>query len=159
MIKFQKKPILVPAVPPVFIRHEAKGKHNEVTVVVAHYAVPLNSIFSRGMLAISPNVLEAALKAANGFQDIQLGFNKNMQAPALTFVIKAKTERRGDDVPNQELADKIVMAKANSKACVVAERALKAVVKYYMNEIAVLDKVCEAFTNTAARELAYIEKV
>lgn len=159
MIKFQKKPILVPANEPTYIRREANDKHNEVTVVVAHYAIPLNHVFCQGSQALNPNVIRAAFGAAGGFQGIEFGFNKNPQAPAFIFAVKAKTERRGDDAPNQELADRIVMAKANSKACVIAKRILGAIVKYYEKEIAFMNNVCEVLSNTSARELAYIQKV
>jgi hypothetical protein len=159
MIKFQKKPILVFANKPTYIRREANDKHNELTVVVAHYAIPLNRVFCQGSQALNPNVMRAAFEAASGFQGIKFGFNRNPQAPAFTFAVKAKTERRGDDTPNQELADKIVMAKANSKACAIAKRILGAIVKYYEKEIAFMNNVCDVFNNTLNRELAYIQKV
>ena len=138
MIKFQKKPILVLTSEPVYIRREANGKHNEVTVMVAHYAIPLNHIFCQGSHALNPNSVRVAFEAAGGFQGIEFGFNKNLQAPAFTFTVRVKTERRGDDTPNQEWADKIVMAKANSKACVIAERILSAIIKYYKKEVSAL---------------------
>lgn len=159
MIKFQKKPILVPVNEPTYIRREANGKHNEVTVVVAHYVIPLNHVFCQGSKALNPNVMRAAFEAAGGFQGIEFRFNNNLQAPAFTFTVKAKTERRGDDAPNQELADKIVMAKANSKACIIAKRILGAMANYYRKEAAFIDTVCEVLSNTSARELAYIQKV
>ena len=159
MIKFQKKPILVPVKEPNYIRREANGKHNEVTVVVAHYAIPLNHVFCQGSQALNSNVMKVAFDAANGFQGIEFGFNRNPQAPAFTFAVKAKTERRGDDTPNQELADRIVMAKANSKACVIAKRVLGAIVKYYEKEIDFINGICDVLSNTSARELAYIQKV
>lgn len=159
MIKFQKKLILVPANEPTYIRREANDKHNEVTVVVAHYAIPLNHVFCQGSQALNPNVMRAALEAADGFQGIEFRFNKNPQAPAFIFAVKAKTERRGDDAPNQELADRIVRAKANSKACVIAKRILGAIAKYYEKEIAFMNSVCEVLSNTSARELAYIQKI
>ena len=159
MIRFHKKTILVPVKEPTYIRREANDKHNELTIVMVQYAIPLNNVFCQGSQALNPNVMRAAFEAADGFQGIEFGFNKSLQAPAFTFTVKAKTERRGDDAPNQELADRIAMTKANSKACVVAKRVLGAVVKYYEKEIAFVNDVCEVLSNTSARELAYIQKV
>lgn len=158
MINFQKKPVLGLVSEPTYIRKEAKDKHNEVTVVMATYAMPLNHTFCRGSNALSHNVLRVALKAASGFQDIGFRFNGKVEAPAFIFTTKAKTERRGDDVPNQELADKLVLAKANHKACVIAERVLGAVRSYYENEVKHLAPICDMLTYAANRELSYIQR-
>lgn len=159
MIKFQKKPILVYAKEPSYICCEANGKHNEVTVIVAQYAVPLNYIFSNGSQALSPNMMRVILGAAGSFQGVDFGFNRDPKAPALTFTVKAKTERRGDDAPNQELANKIVTAKANLRACTIARRILRAVIKYYMQEITHISDVCNILSSTITREHSYIHKL
>lgn len=158
MIKYQKKPILVPANTPTYIRHKANSKHNEVTVVVVHYAIPLNHVFRQGSQALNPNVMRVAFETAASFQGIEFEFNKNPQAPAFIFAVKAKTERREGDAPNQELADKIVMARANLKACVIARKILVAITKYYRKEIAFMNSICEVLSNASTRELTYIQR-
>ena len=167
MIKHQKKTILVPVSAPQLIKKEPttkvrKGvteKHNEVTVIIAKYAMPLNNVFSNGSQALFPNMMRAAFKAAEGFQDIDFGFNRDPQTPAFIFTVKAKTERRGDDAPNQELANKIVIAKANAKAGIIAARILKAIQCYYKSEIEHLASLGNTLDNFIARELSYIQKV
>lgn len=157
-INFQKRPILVSINNPTFIRKEATEKNNEVTIVIMHMAIPLEHIFNGKTLALSPSVLTAAAQVSSGFQDINLEFNNNIKAPAFTFQVKAKTERRGNDVPNQALADKIAVAKANAKACVIARRLLLRINKYYRGEMQRLDSIADVFSNYAARELSYIQK-
>ena len=49
-------------------------------------------------------------------------FNFKPDAPAFLFTVKAKTECRGTDTPNQEIGDMVAMAKAQAKAAKVAAR-------------------------------------
>lgn len=157
--QYQKKQILVPIGEPVFVRHEANHKHNEVTVAVVRYAIPLNSIFCVNSGIFDPNVLTVAFNAIRSFQGINFNFNRNSQAPAFTFIVKGKTERRGNDVPNQELADNIALAKANKTALAVVRVATKAVAAYYAEEVKTLTEVVESLNKYSAREMAFINKV
>lgn len=153
IIKYHKKAILVTVGEPYFIRKEATVKHKEVTVAVVNYALPINSIASP--IIFCPAVVKAAKKAALGFQDIKLEFNGNPQALAFTFQITAKTERRGNDVHNQELADKIVIAKANSKACNTAGRVLSEVRATFAEELKRTEPIEAVFESYAIREMNY----
>ena len=159
MIKFQKKPILLLTSPPTFIRKEANSKHNEVTVAVAHYAIPVANICNHGKETINTGMLKAAINATRVFPGIDFSFNGNQHAPAFTFTIKAKTERRGDDVHNQELADKIVLAKLNVKACTIMNKVVNTIGEYYCSEISALGKIAEIIGGYQARETSYIQKM
>lgn len=159
MIRFQKKPILTLATEPTYIRHEAKGKHNEVTVVVARYAIPLKYTFYHKDNSLSRSILNAGIKATRSFQDIEFEFNGIAQAPAFTFVVKAKTERRGDDPHDQKLADKIALVKANIKACAIARKVFLAMAAQYCNELSFNHSIYETLSNYEARETSYLNNI
>lgn len=159
MIKYQKKVLLAEAAEPFFIRHKATETHNEVTVAVVTYAIPLNNILPYGSMELSPAMFKAVFKAANGFQDINLEFNKNAQNPALLFKVKAKTERRGNDAHDQAFADKIVMGKASARACIIAQRIVDGIIEYFMGTAKALVPVSQVFGHYADREAAYFRKM
>ena len=159
MIKYHKKDLLVPIDSPYFIRKGANDKHNELTLVVVKYAFPVNAVLLGGAYALNPVAMQFISKAVSGFQGIQLQFNKNPQAPAFVFTIKAKTERRGDDVHNQELADKIVLCKANIKASTVAKKILEGMLNYYKYATQSALKVKNTFEDFIARETKYMSNM
>ena len=159
MIKYHKKDLLVPVDSPYFIRKGANDKHNELTLVVVKYAFPVNAVLLGGAYALNPVAMQFISKAVSGFQGIQLQFNKNPQAPAFVFTIKAKTERRGDDVHNQELADKIVLCKANIKASTVAKKILEGMLNYYKYATQSALKVKNTFEGFIAREIKYMSNM
>ena len=156
MIKYHKKDLLVPIDSPYFIRKGANDKHNELTLVVVKYAFPVNAVLLGGAYALNPVAMQFISKAVSGFQGIQLQFNKNPQAPAFVFTIKAKTERRGDDAHNQELADKIVLCKANIKASTVARKILEGMLNYYKYAAQSALAVKNTFEDFIARETKYM---
>ena len=159
MIKYQKKVLLAEAGKPFFVRHKATETHNEVTVVVVTYAIPLNNILPYGSMELNPAMFKAAFKVTDGFQDINLKFNKNAQSPAFLFTVKAKTERRGDDPYNQAFADKLVMSKANTKACIIAQRIVDSISEYFTKTAKALIPVSQVFEHYADREAAYFRKM
>ena len=159
MIKYHKKDLLVPVDSPYFIRKGANDKHNELTLVVVKYAFPVNAVLLGGAYALNPVAMQFISKAISGFQGIQLQFNKNPQAPAFVFTIKAKTERRGDDAHNQELADKIVLCKANIKASTVAKKILEGMLNYYKYATQSALKVKNTFEGFIARETKYMSNI
>ena len=159
MIKYHKKDLLVPIDSPYFIRKGANDKHNELTLVVVKYAFPVNAVLLGGAYALNPVAMQFISKAVSGFQGIQLQFNKNPQAPAFVFTIKAKTERRGDDVHNQELADKIVLCKANIKASTVAKKILEGMLNYYNYAAQSALTVKNTFKDFIAREIKYMSNM
>lgn len=159
MIKYHKKDLLVPIDSPYFIRKGANDKHNELTLVVVKYAFPVNAVLLGGAYALNPVAMQFISKAVSGFQGIQLQFNKNPQAPAFVFTIKAKTERRGNDVHNQELADKIVLCKANIKAGTVAKKILEGMLNYCNFAAQSTLAVKNIFEDFIARETKYMSNM
>ena len=159
MIKYQKKVLLAEAGKPFFVRHKATETHNEVTVVVVTYAIPLNNILPYGSMELNPAMFKAVFRVTDGFQDINLEFNKNAQSPAFLFKVKAKTERRGDDSYNQAFADKLVMSKANTKACIIAQRIVDSISEYFTKTAKALTPVSQVFEHYADREAAYFRKM
>lgn len=159
MIKYHKKDLLVPIDSPYFIRKGANDKHNELTLVVVKYAFPINAALLGGAYALNPVAMQFISKAVSGFQGIQLQFNKNPQAPAFVFTIKAKTERRGNDVHNQELADKIVLCKANIKASTVAKKILEGMLNYCNFAAQSALTVKNIFEDFIARETKYMSNM
>lgn len=158
MIKYRKKILLAKAGEPFFIRHKATESHNEITVAIVTYAVPLNTILPHGSDELSPAMWMAVHKAVSSFQDFNLEFNKNPQMPALLFKVKAKTERRGKDVPNQELADKMVMSKANIKACTIAKKIVDSINDYLLNIAKTMTPIAQVLENYIDRESFYFRK-
>lgn len=159
MIKYQKKVLLAEVGEPSLIRHKATETHNEVTVAIVTYALPLNNILPHGSLDINPTMLKTILKAADSFQDINLEFNQNLQNPAFIFRAKAKTERRKGDPHNQAFADKIVMGKVNARACIIAQRIVDSISKYLTETAKALAPVSQVFEHYADREAAYFRKM
>lgn len=159
MIKYHKKDLLVPIDSPYFIRKGANDKHNELTLVVVKYAFPVNAALLGGAYALNPVAMQFISKAVSGFQGIKLQFNKNPQAPAFIFTIKAKTERRGEDVHNQELADKIVLCKANIKASTVAKKILEGMLDYYSYAAQSALTVKNVFEDFISRETKYMSNM
>lgn len=164
MIKYQKKPLLEVVGEPLMIRRKATETHNEVTVAVVKYALLFEGLLPKGSKALNPIMFKTIFNAASGYPDINLEFNKNPQVPALIFTVKVKTERRGEDVHNQELADKIVLAKANLKACAIVRtiingnKRVDGLADYYRKVVEKLNEVDNVLDNFSQRETMYIEK-
>lgn len=135
--ELKKKDLLVSTSKPFIVRHARNEKHNEVTVVVLHLAIPI-----RGLGApITPSIIERVKQVGVGFPDINLQFNFKPDAPAFLFTVKGKAECRGTDTPNQEIGDMVAMAKAQAKAAKVAARVTFAI----REELAVIqDRLTEA---------------
>ena len=104
-------------------------------------------------------MLQAIFKAASSFQDINLEFNKDVKNPAFLFRVKAKTERRGDDVPNQALADKIVLTKANARAYIIAKRLIEGICNYLMESAKTITPIAQMLEHYANREAAYFKRM
>ncbi len=159
MIRHQKKVLLAEVGEPIFFRHKATEAHNEVTVVIRTYALPLNNILPHGSMELNPAMFEAVFKAAGGFQDINLEFNKNAQNPAFLFRIKARTERKGNDSHDQAFADKIALIKANTRACTLAQRVVYSIVEYLTETAKTLTNISQIFEHYADREAVYFRKI
>lgn len=157
MINYQKKKILVKDSNITIIRHPAKGKHNETTIAIVNYAIPLARVLKKGAEDISVSAIKAATDAVSGFQTT-VKFNGNMVSPALLFTIKTKTERRGDDTPNQELADRLVVVKADARASALAAKAIEGFMNFFMDRSKSLAPIAEVCKNYSIRETTYFKK-
>lgn len=154
-MKVQKKNLLVERGEPFIVRQAPTEKHNEVTVAIINYALPL-AVITKGF---SGDMLQKTKKVAVGFPDSNVEFNFKPEAPAFLFTCKAKTERRGDDVHNQELADRIAIAKCRAKACTISVKLIAAIRKALVENVNHVDDITDILQQYHARELSYIEKV
>jgi len=152
--KLQKKSLLVNTKEPMVIRHPKNDKHGDVTVVVLNLAIPLKPLTH----CIIPGVLEAVQKVSNGYPMTDLRFNYKPEAPAFLFTVKAKTECRGEDVPNQEIGDMVAMAKAQAKAAAIGCKVAKAIKSALMVEVERVTEVGDYFSIFAAQEMEYVKK-
>lgn len=159
MIKYQKKVLLTEVGEPLIIRRKATESHNEITVAIATYALPLNSILPNGSKDISHVILDVISKAGKSFPGSNLEFNQNYQNPAFLFKVKAKTERRGDDPHDQAFADKIALSKVSIRACTVAQRIVDDIIKHLESTIKGLIPISQAFEKYADRESFYFRKI
>ena len=154
MIKLQKKSLLVEVGEPLIFRHEPNGNHNEVTVAVIKYAIPIIGITRN----ITAPVLKKIEKVAMSDPSAGIRFNFKYEAPAILFICKRKTERRGNDAHNQELADKIAIAKCRAGACRIGRRITLELAKLFEEEAQHLKEISESFNTYTERELSYINK-
>ena len=151
--KVKKKNLLVEVGKPMIFRHEANEKHNEVTVVKAQYAIPMKEI----TMALIPKVLDRVKKMSVSFPEANITFNYQ-HSPAFLFTCKGKAERRGDDVPNQELGDKIALTKCEMQACKIGREIMIIVSKTLKEEAEYVLSVSEFYGNQINRGLSYIRK-
>ena len=154
-MKVQKKKLLIEREAPFIVRQAPNGKHNEVTVAKIHYALPVANITT----GFSMDMLHRIRKAVAGFPDADVEFSFKSTTPALLFTCKGKTERRGDDVHNQELADKIALAKCRARACASSLRLIKVIRKSLVDNVKHCDDLLDIFTKYHVREHSYIQKV
>lgn len=162
MIKYQKKTILTKVGEPLFIQHKATATHNEVTVAVVEFALPLNALGlwpkKKEITGISPALIESIKKATASWQGNNIEFNWNPANPAYLFKVTAKTERRGEDKYNQEFANKIVISKAYSKAYRIAKRIMEVMVSHHSNIAVLSQDIVDLFDKRINREVAYFER-
>ena len=151
--KVKKKNLLVEVGKPMIFRHEANEKHNEVTVVKAQYAIPMKEI----TMALIPEDLDRVKKMSVSFPEANITFNYQ-HPPAFLFTCKGKAERRGDDVPNQELGDKIALTKCEMQACKIGREIMIIVSKTLKEEAEYVLSVSEFYGNQVNRGLSYIRK-
>lgn len=154
-MKVQKKKLLIEREAPFIVRHAPNGKHNEVTVAIIHYALPVANITT----GFSMDMLHRIKKAVAGFPDANVKFSFKSTTPAFLFTCKGKTERRGDDVHNQELADKIALAKCRAKACAISLRLISTINKVLVDNVKHCDDLLDLFKKYYIREYSYIQKV
>ena len=155
MNKLQKKNLLVEVNrKPFIIRHGPNEKHNEITIAIVNYAIPMENVTKY----LTAKVLGEVQKMTSGYPNAGISFNFKPEAPAFVFTCKGKTERRGNDTPNQELADKIALAKCRAKACIIGRKIMIAIAEALKKEVEHIEEISGFFNFHSERELAYIQK-
>ena len=153
MKKVNKKNLLVTRKEDsLVIRQPKNEKHGEITVMVLKIALPLKNIIG----VFGPECVKAIEKVAEGFQDADIKFNYNPQAPAVLFQVVGKTECRGGDTPNERIGDIVALAKANAKAANIAKRVTGAIIAVLQEQIANAQEIASYFGNFATQEINYV---
>lgn len=151
-MKLKKKNLLVERGKPHMIRHAPNEAHNEVTVALIDYALPIRE-FS---MILTPELLRELEKLSTSFRGTGFRFNYNVEAPAFLFSCKGKTERRGTDAPNQDLADKIAIAKARVKAYTICTRVMRILLNHLLKEISLVEAMGDFFSYRKGKEITFI---
>ena len=107
-------------------KHPANAKHNEVTVVVKGWAIPVKNLLG---FTIPPEVVTPVLeKTRIAFPKAKVEFNYNPKVPAFLFESIGKTIRKEGDTPNEELGVKVATVKSNANAYSVSSALSKKIV-------------------------------
>lgn len=109
----KRKNVLVCMNTKVF-KHPANAKHNEATVVVKKWAIPVKNLLG---FTIPPEVVTPVLeKMRVMFPKAKVEFNYNPKVPAFLFESIGKTIRKEGDTPDEELGVKVATVKSNANA-------------------------------------------
>lgn len=109
----KRKNVLVCMNTKVF-KHLANAKHNEATVVVKKWAIPVKNLLG---FTIPPETVTPVLeKMKIMFPKAKIEFNFNPKVPAFLFESIGKTLRKEGDTPNEELGVKVATVKSNANA-------------------------------------------
>ena len=109
----KRKNVLVCMNTKVF-KHSANAKHNEATVVVKKWAIPVKNLLG---FTIPPETVTPVLeKMRIMFPKAKIEFNFNPKVPAFLFESIGKTIRKEGDTPNEELGVKVATVKSNANA-------------------------------------------
>lgn len=121
----KRKNVLVCMNTKVF-KHPANAKHNEATVVVKEWAIPVKSLLG---FTIPPETVTPVLeKMRIMFPKAKIEFNFNPKVPAFIFESIGKTFRKEGDTPNEELGIKVATVKSNANAYSVSRALSKKIV-------------------------------
>ena len=109
----KRKNVLVCMNTKVF-KHPANAKHNEATVVVKKWAIPVKNLLG---FTIPPETVTPVLESMRVmFPKARVEFNYNPKVPAFLFESIGKTIRKEGDTPNEELGVKVATVKSNANA-------------------------------------------
>ena len=147
---------LVEAIPQrEIIVKPAIGSHNEVTVCIQQYKLNVFNIVKsldfESMCAIE-HTLNQVYPTAN------IAVAGSSVSPAVYFTVKAKTERRKDDVHNQKLAEDIVIAKAGIKAASIAKRIIDTIYSITEKNLCNLEEATMLLEHHIEREKEFVSK-
>ena len=121
----KRKNVLVCMNTKVF-KHSANAKHNEATVVVKKWAIPVKNLLG---FTIPPETVTPVLeKMRIMFPKAKIEFNYNPKVPAFLFESIGKTIRKEGDTPDEELGVKVATVKSNANAYSVSRTLSKKIV-------------------------------
>lgn len=121
----KRKNVLVCMNTKVF-KHPANAKHNEATVVVKKWAIPVKNLLG---FTIPPETVTPVLeKMRIMFPKAKIEFNYNPKVPAFLFESIGKTIRKKGDTPDEELGVKVATVKSNANAYSVSRALSKKIV-------------------------------
>lgn len=156
MISYNKKPIVLPISEVKYVNIKANENHNEITIAIANYAIPLDHLVPND-IALSKSMIDAALKKVESFHDVKLEFNYDGKAPAFTFSLRAKTERNDKDSNDENVAKRVIAAKLNAKATNVTLKIVKELFKVTEKQIVYLAGAANKLNYIYNKELKYIK--
>jgi hypothetical protein len=139
---------------PTLIHHEATEKHGEVTIAIVTYALKLVPDLD----VVPTEVFEKIDHLSNSIPEYKINRNYHPDGDVL-FTVKGKTIRRNNDTHNQELADKIALAKCGIKACKLSRRILRFLYNYYIESCFSINKDIDSLLKYEEREKKYVQKM
>lgn len=158
-MKFKRNQLLIEDGNPLIFRQPANEKHNEITIAKIRFALRLDGMMDTD--GITKKMIDlVSKKVASGYpKETNISFNYNRQAPAFLFTIKGRTTRKSGDEPNQELADRIAVAKCRASAATIGRKIADAISLALTAEAQKVTSASEFLSHLADRELEYIKKV
>lgn len=151
----KRKNVLVCMNTKVF-KHSANAKHNEATVVVKKWAIPVKSLLG---FTIPPEAVTPVLeKMRIAFPKAKVEFNYNPKVPAFLFESIGKTIRKEGDTPDEELGVKVATVKSNANAYSVSKALSEKIVdamKGGLHDALTFTVLCE---ESRASEIDYLIK-
>ena len=149
----KRKNVLVCTNTKVF-KHSANAKHNEATVVVKGWAIPVKNLLG---FTIPPEVVTPVLeKMRIAFPKAKVEFNYNPKVPAFLFESIGKTIRKEGDTPDEELGVKVATVKSNANAYSVSEHLCRDMVKYMMFGLSKTLTFADLCEESRASEINYL---
>lgn len=149
----KRKNVLVCTNTKVF-KHSANAKHNEATVVVKGWAIPVKNLLG---FTIPPEVVTPVLeKMRVSFPKAKVEFNYNPKVPAFLFESIGKTIRKEGDTPDEELGVKVATVKSNANAYSLSEHLCRDMVKYMMFGLSKTLTFADLCEESKACEIKYL---
>ena len=151
----KRKNVLVCMNTKVF-KHPANAKHNEATVVVKKWAIPVKNLLG---FTIPPDIIPPILeKMRVMFPKAKIEYNFNPKVPVFLFESIGKTFRKEGDIPNEELGVKVATVKSNANAYSISEHLCRDMVKHMMFGLRKTLTFADLCGESRASEIDYLSK-
>lgn len=151
----KRKNVLVCMNTKVF-KHPANAKHNETTVVVKKWAIPVKNLLG---FTIPPETVTPVLeKMRIMFPKAKVEFNFNPKVPAFLFESIGKTIRKEGDTPDEELGVKVATVKSNANAYSISEHLCRDMVRHIMFGLRKTLTFADQCEESRASEIDYLIK-